>query len=53
MAARAKSPVRFKNRRTALWVGYGGIILGAVALFDAYEGRGKPRPFMVRFLPGP
>lgn len=50
--ARQKSPLHFKSRRTALWVGYGGILIGAMALFDAYEGRGRQRPFATRFLPG-
>jgi hypothetical protein len=40
-----------KNRRHALVLGYGGVILGAVALYDAYEKRGKARPFLARFLP--
>lgn len=42
-----------RSRRTALLIGYGGILLGSVALYDAYEGRGKDRPFATRFLPTP
>lgn len=42
-----------RNRRTALLLGYGGILLGSLALYDAYEHRGKDRPFAVKFLPTP
>ena len=41
-----------KDRRTALFVGYGGIIIGALALWDAYEQRGRRRPFLTKLLPG-
>jgi hypothetical protein len=47
----AKRTPMIKNRRYALVLGYGGIIVGAVALYDAYEKRGKERPFLARFLP--
>lgn len=50
--SRASSPVHFRSRSTALLIGYAGILLGAAALFDAYEGRGRPKPFLVKFLPG-
>lgn len=40
------------NRRTALLIGYGGVIVGALALWDAYELRGKRRPFLTKLLPG-
>jgi hypothetical protein len=40
------------DRRAALLIGYGGIIVGALALWDAYELRGKKRPFLTKFLPG-
>jgi hypothetical protein len=42
-----------RNRRAALLLGYGGIVLGSVALYDAYERRGKDRPYAVKFLPTP
>lgn len=42
-----------RSRRTALLLGYGGILLGSIALYDAYERRGKDRPFATRFLPTP
>lgn len=41
-----------KDRRTALVVGYGGIIIGALALYDAYENRNRRRPFATKLLPG-
>ena len=40
------------NRHHALVLGYGGILFGALALWDAYEGRGRRRPFLTKFLPG-
>lgn len=41
-----------KDRRTALLGGYGFIVLGSALLWDAYEARGKARPFFTKFLPG-
>lgn len=41
-----------RDRKTALWLGYGGIVLGALCLYDAYENRGRSRPFASKFLPG-
>lgn len=40
------------SRRAALVIGYGGILLGALALWDAYELRGRRRPFLAKLLPG-
>jgi hypothetical protein len=40
------------DRRAALALGYGGIIVGALCLWDAYERRGRRRPFLTKFLPG-
>jgi hypothetical protein len=40
-----------RNRRTALYLGYGGLILGALAMYDAYENRGHRRPLLTKFLP--
>lgn len=48
---RRRGPV-IPDRRCALLIGYGGIIVGALALWDAYEARGKRRPFMTKLLPG-
>ncbi|MFT3871024.1 MAG: hypothetical protein QM714_19455 [Nocardioides sp.] len=49
--SRARKPF-IPDRQVALWIGYGGIIIGAVALWDAYEGRGRRRPFATKLLPG-
>lgn len=40
------------DQRMALLIGYGGILVGALALWDAYEGRNRTRPFVTKFLPG-
>ncbi|MFP5372401.1 MAG: hypothetical protein ACLGI3_16860 [Actinomycetes bacterium] len=40
------------DRRTAQLAGIGFVCLGAFLLFDAYEARGRSRPFARRFLPG-
>lgn len=40
------------DRNLALVVGYGGIIIGALCLYDAYENRGRRRPFATKLLPG-
>jgi hypothetical protein len=45
-----KPPVM--SRQSALIVGYGGILLGAWSLWQAYEARGVKRPFLTKFLPG-
>lgn len=42
----------FGDRKTALIVGYSGIIIGSLALWDAYENRGAQRPFVTKLLPG-
>jgi hypothetical protein len=39
------------NRSVALWGGVGAYLLGSVLLYDAYERRGRERPFLLRFLP--
>ncbi|MFJ3540364.1 hypothetical protein ACIPQA_33595 [Streptomyces sp. NPDC090109] len=49
MGARSAPVLR---RDTALLLGYGGILLGAWALWQAYEVRGQTRPFLTKFLPG-
>lgn len=40
------------DRRCALLIGYGGVVIGALALWDAYERRGRRRPFLTKLLPG-
>lgn len=52
MASRGRGRPFFASRTAALAVGYGGILLGACALWDAYERRGRRRPFVTKFLPG-
>jgi hypothetical protein len=46
-----KKPV-VKDRRVALYGGIAAIILGSALLYDAYENRGKSRPFATKLLPG-
>ena len=41
-----------RDRNAALALGYGGILLGALCLWDAYENRGRRRPFLTKLLPG-
>jgi hypothetical protein len=43
----------FRQGRQAKLVGYGAILLGSYALWEAYEKRGRGRPFVAKFLPGP
>lgn len=51
MNRRRRGPV-IRDRRTALAIGYGGVLIGAWALWDAYEKRGHRRPFVTKLLPG-
>lgn len=39
------------NRKMAKWGGYAAILIGSALLWDAYENRGKSRPFASKFLP--
>jgi hypothetical protein len=39
------------DRQMALLLGVSFFIAGAVLLYDAHEGRGRERPFWLRFLP--
>lgn len=41
-----------RDRNTALLGGIAAILVGSVLLWDAYEGRGRQRPFAIKFLPG-
>lgn len=40
------------NRHLALAAGIAMVVAGAFLLTDAYERRGRRRPFVMRFLPG-
>lgn len=40
-----------KDRTTALYGGIAALVLGSLLLWDAYENRGKGRPFALKFLP--
>lgn len=40
-----------RDRRTARNLGIAGLVLGSLLLWDAYENRGKSRPFGLKFLP--
>lgn len=40
------------DRRVALVAGIALVVAGAFLLTDAYEHRGRVRPFALRFLPG-
>ncbi len=51
MVTTRRRPV-IPDQRAALFIGYGGILVGALALWDAYEGRNRQRPFLTKLLPG-
>lgn len=40
-----------KDRKLALYLGVAAYVVGSVLLYDAYEARGKGRPFATRILP--
>jgi hypothetical protein len=50
MARRLIGP---RDRRTALWLGYAAIAAGSYLLYEAYEKRGKARPWISKLAPGP
>lgn len=41
-----------RNRSTALWGGVACYVVGSLLLWDAFENRGRPRPFITKLLPG-
>lgn len=43
---------RLPDRRTAQVAGVLLVLAGAYCLYDAYDARGRSRPFALRFLPG-
>lgn len=40
------------DRRTAQLAGVAFVFVGAWLLYDAYENRGRSRPFVMKLLPG-
>lgn len=40
------------DHRSAVMIGVGLYLAGTLFLWDAYEHRGKGRPFALRWLPG-
>jgi len=40
------------NRDTAILMGAVAYALGSILLWDAFEGRGKGKPFWTKLLPG-
>lgn len=47
-----KSPRLVKDRKTALALGVAAYVLGSRLLWEAYEGRGRDKPWWPRLLPG-
>lgn len=47
----SRSPV-IRDRRVAQFGGIAMVIVGARLIYDAYEARGRHRPFWLRFMPG-
>lgn len=45
-------PPLVKDRSVELALGTGLFVLATWLIYDAYEGRGRKRPFLARFLPG-
>jgi hypothetical protein len=46
----SRTPV-VKDQRAAVLGGVAALSLGAFLLYDAYDARGRSRPFWMRFLP--
>lgn len=41
-----------RDRQSAIWLGLAGYAFGTLMLWDAFENRGKSRPFWMRFAGG-
>jgi hypothetical protein len=41
-----------RDRRVAQVGGIAMVVIGARLIYDAYEARGRHRPFWLRFMPG-
>jgi len=46
------SRVVVRDRRLAQYGGYAAVILGSWLLWQAYEARGRARPYVTKWLPG-
>jgi hypothetical protein len=44
-------PPALRDRRAELVLGVALFVASAWLIYDAYEGRGRPRPFAARLLP--
>ena len=51
MSNTSKRPGLLRNRDAELVLGIALFALSAWLIYDAYEGRGRQRPFIARFLP--
>lgn len=40
-----------RDRKVAICVGVAMVVAGSYLVYDAYEGRGRFRPFLMRMLP--
>lgn len=49
----ARRRLLIRDRKKALWLGYGAIAVGSYLLYEAYEKRGKSRPWVSKLAPGP
>ncbi len=43
---------RVPDRNTAMIAGLALVVAGSWLIYDAYEARGRTRPWLVRLLPG-
>lgn len=41
-----------RDRKVAQYGGYAFVTIGALMLYDAFENRGRKRPFATKLLPG-
>lgn len=46
-------PAALRNRNVELVAGVGLFVIASWLVYDAYEGRGRRRPFAARLLPMP
>ncbi len=46
-------PTLLRNRQFEIGASVALFVASAWLMFDAYEGRGRKRPFVTRLLPGP